>query len=183
MKTLILNGSPRKNGDTAALLSALRNSLGGEFVEVRAYSCNIAPCVDCRYCVTHPSCAIHDDMDAVFAEMNAADNIVIASPVYFSQPTGALLNILSRLQFLYTSKFLRGMPVLTGKKKNGIILLTGGGSGGIADAAKTAELLLTQMNADPIATITSAHTDTLPASEDTVALAQIEALAEKIRAR
>ena len=64
--------------------------LGGEITQIDAYRCGIAPCVDCRWCWTHAECALHDGMARVFAEMDAADNLVIASPVYFSELTGPL---------------------------------------------------------------------------------------------
>ena len=48
MKTLIFNGSPRKKGNTAALIEALSERLGGEIKIVRAYDGEIRPCIDCR---------------------------------------------------------------------------------------------------------------------------------------
>ena len=49
MKTLILNGSPRENGDTAGLIREVIRNLPGEYSVVDAYRCSISPCVDCRY--------------------------------------------------------------------------------------------------------------------------------------
>ena len=66
MKTLVFFGSPRPNGDTAALLSEFLESLGGDARIVSAYECGISPCVDCRCCHTISDCAIHDGMDAVY---------------------------------------------------------------------------------------------------------------------
>lgn len=62
MKTLIINGSPRKNGDTAFLLSKLKEYIKHEIVEVRAYYDNIAPCIDCRACTKEKGCKINDGM-------------------------------------------------------------------------------------------------------------------------
>lgn len=50
MKTLILNGSPRKNGDTASLIEKITEKIVGEYRIVDAYRCHISPCLDCRYC-------------------------------------------------------------------------------------------------------------------------------------
>ena len=47
MKTLILNGSPRVNGDTASLIKELTKKLPGEYKIVNAYQCDVSPCVDC----------------------------------------------------------------------------------------------------------------------------------------
>lgn len=50
MKTLILNGSPRENGDTVSLINKVIGNLNGEYKIINAYDCDINPCVDCRYC-------------------------------------------------------------------------------------------------------------------------------------
>lgn len=47
MKTLILNGSPRSNGDTASLLNVITQNITGEYRIVNAYGCDISPCIDC----------------------------------------------------------------------------------------------------------------------------------------
>ncbi|MGN1225158.1 MAG: NAD(P)H-dependent oxidoreductase, partial [Ruminococcus sp.] len=62
MKTLILNGSPRKNGDTAFLIQKLTEQLHGEYKIVNAYTANIAPCIDCRKCREQYGCIIDDEM-------------------------------------------------------------------------------------------------------------------------
>lgn len=49
MKTLILNGSPRKNGDTAQLLELAKAQLQGTYHVVSAYTADIHPCIDCRH--------------------------------------------------------------------------------------------------------------------------------------
>lgn len=46
MKTLILNGSPRVNGDTESLVRIMTNNLKGEYKIVNAYRCDISPCID-----------------------------------------------------------------------------------------------------------------------------------------
>ena len=61
MKTLIFDGSPRKNGDTTALLSAFLEGLDGEYTVIRAYEQReISPCMDCRACWKQPGCVIRD---------------------------------------------------------------------------------------------------------------------------
>ena len=72
MKTLILNGSPRANGDTASLVEKLAYALEGDSRIVNAYRCNISPCIDCRYCWENDGCRICDDM-----QENAIERFVI----------------------------------------------------------------------------------------------------------
>lgn len=62
MKTLIINGSPRKSGDTSELITRLKKQINGEIVEISAYYSKISPCIDCRLCWKKKGCAIKDDM-------------------------------------------------------------------------------------------------------------------------
>lgn len=107
MKALIFNGSPRKNGDTSYLVKILTKNLAGKVKIVMPYFDNIKPCVDCRYCWQNEGCIINDDMQEVFKYLISSDNIIIASPLYFSEITGELLSALSRLQTIWCAKFFR----------------------------------------------------------------------------
>jgi len=177
MKTLILNGSPRPNGDTAALIRALREELLGEVIEVHCYREKISPCVDCRRCAREPGCAIQDGMQQLYPVFETCDNIVIASPVYFSLPTGPLLSVCSRIQTYFCASFIRKSPVPIRPKRGGIIL-SGGGSGSAAPAEETARRLLKYMKAKEIGPVAaSLKTDKLPAKDDPDALEAARALA------
>ncbi|MDR0851858.1 MAG: flavodoxin family protein, partial [Clostridiales Family XIII bacterium] len=100
MNTLILNGSPRIEGDTAALLHAFSASLHGSVTELSVYRDQINPCVDCRYCLTHKGCAISDDMQTVYRD--DFDNLIIASPLYYGTLTGPMIALASRLQVYHS---------------------------------------------------------------------------------
>ena len=164
MKTLILNGSPRKEGDTAALLKELKKHLQGEILEINAFEANLSPCTDCRYCKTNEGCCKKDGMQELYPLLAESDCIVIASPVWMETLTPPLLNIASRLQPYFYRK--NNAPA-----KKGAILLAGGGSGGAATAERTARLILRQCNAAEVfPLILSGKTDTLPASRDRAAL-------------
>lgn len=180
MKTLIFNGSPRKDGDTAALISALKSALGGDIEQIDAYHAGIRPCIDCRYCFAHDACAVKDGMTRVYSLIHEADNIVIASPVHFSELSGPLLAVLSRLQYFYVSKNFRGEDILAGRKRNGIIMLAGGGDGSPERAIITATCLLHQMGADVAGTVCSRNTNITPAKDDAKAMADIKAVAAAI---
>ena len=98
MKTMILNGSPRKSGDTASLISIITQNIDGNYRIFDAYRCNISPCLDCRYCRQNDGCIIKDEMQEIYGYIQECDNILIASPLYFSELTGKLLDVGSRLQ-------------------------------------------------------------------------------------
>ena len=99
MKTLIINGSPRVNGDTNSLINIVKERIGGEYKIVDAYRCNISPCLDCRFCWKNSGCAIQDEMQEVYDYINDCDNILIASPIYFSELTLTSGQIHRFLQF------------------------------------------------------------------------------------
>lgn len=182
MKTLILNGSPRINGDTASLIKILKAQLLGEITQVDAYFADITPCNDCRTCRTAEGCVINDDMTIVYDILPEADNVIIASPIYFSEITGRLLDVCSRLQTYYSARFFRGKRVVFKPKKGGVILV-GGGDGSGERAAETGRCLLTHMGCKSIyPTILSHNTNNLPAAEDTVATGNILSLAEWLSA-
>ena len=107
VKTLILNGSPRKNGDTASLIEKITEKIVGEYRIVDAYRCNISPCFDCRYCWENSGCVINDEMQEIYKYIQECDNIMIASPLYFSELTGKLLDVGSRLQTYFCARFFR----------------------------------------------------------------------------
>lgn len=177
MKTLIFNGSPRKNGDTVSLLRYLSERLPGEIKTITAYDGSIGPCIDCRYCWKNSGCAVKDRMQEVYRDIEDCDNIVIASPVYFSELTGPLLSVASRLQTYYCAlAFRKEIPIKN--KKKGAVILVGGGDGRMDRAYKTAAIMLHHMNAFDIFPLVSSHrTNVLPAIEDENALKGIREMA------
>ena len=170
MTTLILNGSPRQKGDTASLIEKFTDEVPGEYKIVNAYRCNISPCLDCRYCWENRGCAIKDEMVEVYKYIEECDNILIASPLYFSELTGKLLDIGSRLQTYFCARFFRKEePVL--KAKKGAVILVGGGDGHIEKAYDTACTLLHHMNCRHIHEAVYSHnTNKRPAVDDENAL-------------
>ncbi len=177
MKTLILNGSPRPDGDTAGLLRQVEARLEGERMVVNAYRCDIAPCVDCRACRTREGCAIGDGMQIVYDYIQDCDSILIASPIYFSELTGRLLDVASRLQTYFSAKFYRGETPIA-RVKRGAVLLAGGGDGRPEKAYDTARTLLRLMNCREIYPLVCSHdTDRRPAAADGAALAGAEEIA------
>lgn len=176
MKTLIFNGSPRINGDTVSLVGKITEKIEGEYRIVNAYRCSISPCLDCRYCREHSGCAIDDEMQEVYQYIQECDNILIASPLYFSELTGKLLDVGSRLQTYFSARFFRKEePVI--KPKKGAVILVGGGDGNIDTAYSTACMLLHHMNCHNILEAVYSHnTDKISAAEDENALLGVKSI-------
>lgn len=178
MKTLILNGSPRKSGNTQALLNLFTKQLTGEYKTVNAYQDQISPCTDCRYCQKHDKCCKKDGIEEVYSFTRDCDNILIASPVYFSELTPPLLGILSRFQAFYCSRRFLGIEPVT-KKKKGALLLTGGGDGGFDLAERSGKILLKIMGAEgEIPLIYCGNTDFTKAEDNEEAVKTVTELAK-----
>lgn len=177
METLIINGSPRPSGDTASLIGIVRENLAGEIRTLDAYRSEISPCVDCRYCREHPGCAIDDSMQEIYGYIQSCDNILIASPIYFSELTGRLLDVGSRLQTYFSARFFRRVEPVQ-KPKRGAVILVGGGDGNPDKAYETACTLLRHMNCrDIYRPVVSHNTNERPAVQDTKAVAGARGIA------
>jgi len=84
---LILNGSPRKNGNTAVLANQIKlgaKGAGAEIETVFLHDLDIRPCDACDFCQENGGgCVISDDMQTIYPKLRSSDAIVIASPVYW----------------------------------------------------------------------------------------------------
>lgn len=170
MKTLIWNGSPRKNGDTVSLLEQTVNKLDGEYKIVNAYFCKVSPCMDCRFCWSKAGCSIQDEMQEIYDYIQECDNILLVSPIYFSELTGKLLDLGSRLQIYYSARFFRREEPVP-KLKKGAVILIGGGDGHMDKAYETACTLLHHMNCHDIFPLVYSHnTNNRPVVKDPDAL-------------
>lgn len=105
MKALLLMGSPRKNGNTAALLSSFRAELeaaGAETETLRLYDLDIRPCRACRRCQedwTVFGCPQPDDVPAVFDKILDCGLLVLATPIYSWYCTPPMKALLDRLVY------------------------------------------------------------------------------------
>lgn len=169
---MVLNGSPKKDGDTVALLDAFLESLQGERRVLSIHDC-ASPCIDCRHCWEARGCCLDDGLKDMYPFFEECDNIVLASPVWFSELSGPLLNLASRfVQPYFAAGHFRSEHVKM-KMKKGVVILCGGEPGTQGRAAETAHTILKFMRALPcVATITSMETNVLPAEEDEKALGQ-----------
>ncbi|MDO4260920.1 MAG: aldo/keto reductase [Eubacteriales bacterium] len=105
MKILVLNGSPRPHGNTAAMVSAFAEGAresGHEVTVVPVCQRKIAGCLACEYCHTKEQrvCVQKDDMQEIYPVLDEADMIVLASPVYYHSFTGQLQCAINRIYAL-----------------------------------------------------------------------------------
>lgn len=170
MKTLIVNGSPRIGGNTAALIAEMKRHLAGEVIELSAFRSDIAPCTDCRACWTTAQCVLRDEMDVIYGD--DFDNVVMASPVYFCTLPGSMLSLMSRMQPWHVAMFFLKKPLVL-KKKKAAVILTAGGKGNASGANHHLRAFFRMLNAEGWAEhmVVSPNTDTIPAWEDEQAMA------------
>jgi len=183
MKTLIFNGSPRKNGDTDALISELVSHLSGEVIILSCYD-DIQPCNDCRHCWENIGCAMDDAMQDVYRFLESCDTIVLASPIWFSSLSGPLLNLTSRIQCIWAANFFQKKRILT-KEKNGVLILVGAEPETVGMPEKIALGIMKHMNVhhQRIARIYSLDTNTVPAGKDEAALHQCREVVRNLNQR
>lgn len=100
MKVLIINGSPRANGNTAAALDEMKKIFsveGIEFVDVNVGQLELHSCVACMSCMKTGKCVFNDAVNKTAPILAECDGVVIGSPVHYGQAPGALTSFLSRL--------------------------------------------------------------------------------------
>lgn len=101
MKILVLNGSPRPKGNTVQMIEAFREgaeSVGKHVDVIDVCQKKIGGCLACEYCHTRGKgvCIQKDDMREIYALLQEADMLVIASPIYYHGITGQLKCVLDR---------------------------------------------------------------------------------------
>ncbi len=112
MKVLMINGSPRKGGNTSIALEEMKAIFEAEGVEtdvVQIGNQNIRGCVACGYCSTAGKCAFRDAVNELAPKFEEADGLVIASPVYYASANATLIACLDRL--FYSTHFDKTMKV------------------------------------------------------------------------
>lgn len=112
MNILILNGSPRPNGNTAAMVKAYSEGAmeAGHKVDIiEVCRKKIAGCLACEYCHTKGEgrCIQNDDMQEVYPLLQEADMIVLASPIYYHSFSGQLQCAINRIYALDKPKKLK----------------------------------------------------------------------------
>lgn len=107
MKTLCIVGSPRKDGNTNALINHATSVLNEKGVETEVLQISdytIAPCTGCRACFKQEAdekrCVIKDDFEPVFGKMKEADGLIIGSPTYFGSATPDIMALLDRAGYI-----------------------------------------------------------------------------------
>ncbi len=130
MNVLILNASPRKNGNTVMLLDAFREGLAenADVVQMNLYDLQPKPCFACNACQTADQCSL-SDLDVLDQHLRKADVLVWAVPVYnYSVPAPAKA-VLDRFQRYYEAIEVRKEKPFANAQRPCVLLLNAGRSG------------------------------------------------------
>ena len=124
MQILVLNGSPRPNGNTKDMAEAFRGgavSAGHRVDVVDVCRLKISGCLACEYCHTkgHGTCVQKDGMQQIYDLLKEAEMLVLASPIYYHGITGQLKCVIDRF---YSAAYPTKPPHL---KKVAMILSSG----------------------------------------------------------
>lgn len=100
MRILIINGSPRINGNTSIALNEMIKIFESENIDidtVQVGNMDIRGCIACGSCHKTGKCVFNDIVNSLHEKLEKADGLVIASPVYYASASGSLISLLDRL--------------------------------------------------------------------------------------
>lgn len=112
MKVLIINGSPRKDGNTSIAVAEMEKvfkSLNVEVETVQIGNKDVRGCIACNSCGKTGKCVFNDIVNELAPKFEAADGLVVATPVYYASANATLIACLDRL--FYSTHFDKTMKV------------------------------------------------------------------------
>lgn len=112
MKVLMINGSPRPNGNTAAALNEMASVFTSEGIEVEMLQVGhlaIRGCIACGKCRQLGKCVFDDAVNQAADILKEADGLVIGSPVYYASANATLMALMQRL--FYSTSYSKAMKV------------------------------------------------------------------------
>lgn len=113
MKVLMINGSTHENGTTAAALKIIADELKAQGVEseiVCVGTAAVHSCTGCGACQKLGKCVFDDDpVNAIGEKVKGADGYILAAPVHYASPAGAVIALFDRL-FYSHGKYMKFKP-------------------------------------------------------------------------
>ncbi|MBN2248206.1 MAG: flavodoxin family protein [Coriobacteriia bacterium] len=131
-------GSPRRSGNSDALLAAALEGAaeaGAHTSTIVAADAGLGPCLGCNDCADTGECIRPDGWGDVFALIDAADGIIVASPVYFATVPGVLKIFYDRMQPYWARTHVLGQP-RPPRRPGAVVLARAGGDPYGFDAAE-----------------------------------------------
>jgi multimeric flavodoxin WrbA len=132
MRVLAVAGSPRRKGNTDALLEqaiAGAESVGAEVDHVILSRLNVGPCIECNRCFETGRCAVQDDFQELYDKILESDAIMLASPIFFMHLDAQTKAFIDRFQCLWARQQVLKEPLpppASGGKRRALFLSTAG---------------------------------------------------------
>lgn len=115
-----LLGSPLSHGNTAKLLDeALKGAhdAGCSVEKIEVANLNFRPCREIFYCREHETCAMKDDMIAMYEKFRRLDSLIVATPVMTMGIPGALKSFMDRFQVFFMAKYIRNRSLVPEERR------------------------------------------------------------------
>ena len=115
MKVLMINGSPRVDGNTGIALKEMEQVFSQEGIEVETVQVGnqaVRGCMACGYCGKNGKCVFDDVVNELAPKFEEADGLVVGSPVYYASANASLVAVLDRL--FHSTGFAKTMKVGAG---------------------------------------------------------------------
>lgn len=131
-------GSPRRGGNSDTLLDAAlaaAREAGARTEMIQAGDAGVAPCTGCNLCSVDGVCVLRDGGDAFYEMLDAADALIVATPVYFASVPAALKACYDRLQPYWARTYVLDQP-RPPRRPGAVLLVRGGGDPYGFDAAE-----------------------------------------------
>ena len=103
-KVDIVSSTPRRGGNSQILADEFARGAkeaGHTVVSVNIRELDLKFCIGCLYCQSHDKCALTDSMNSLYGDVQSADVLVFATPIYYYEMSGQLKTFLDRLNPLY----------------------------------------------------------------------------------
>ena len=112
MKVIIINGSPRHDGNTSLAINEIVKIFNEQEIETEVCQVggkNIRGCIACNKCAEIGKCIFNDEVNEIAEKFEKADGLIVASPVYYASANGTIISLLDRL--FYSTHFDKTMKV------------------------------------------------------------------------
>jgi multimeric flavodoxin WrbA len=128
MHTLIILGSPRKNGNSETLAQAVAGGIlqhtHATLEFIRLNDLHISPCQGCGGCNKTSTCVIEDDMTPLYEKVDGCDQLILVSPIYFYGLSAQCKIFIDRFQARWARKYLAGIRFRMDEQRKGYLLAT-----------------------------------------------------------
>jgi len=131
LKVLGISASPRKGGNSEALLEQALNAIrdtNADIEKIRICDCNIGPCIACDMCHTTGTCPITDDFQPIMQKILEADRLIFATPVFWMNIPAQAKTLIDRTQCLWAKKNIlrQSIPETQGRDRRAALIVVGG---------------------------------------------------------